>query len=202
MSGDALMALCKGNMETFFGLAKGGIEPVGILFSELAGEPMPPAVIMQVLNISEDQLKEAQKSQIAPTCSLDQFFEAMKASVDEGDDIANYKTVLEKHINRMEVAEKVITELRPKMTAFHQKVEGSLAKIEGLFTDMAPEPQKGKPMPPGMINALLRVPKEATICTCEDFIECFQRESLSHNRQQLCSIMSDVGIVECIIVKK
>jgi len=45
--------------------------------SELAGEPMPPAVIMQVLNISEDQLKEAQKSQIAPTCSLDQFFEAM-----------------------------------------------------------------------------------------------------------------------------
>jgi len=32
MSGDALMALCKGNMETFFGLAKGGIEPVGILF--------------------------------------------------------------------------------------------------------------------------------------------------------------------------
>jgi len=32
MSGEALMALCKGNMETFFGLAKGGIEPVGILF--------------------------------------------------------------------------------------------------------------------------------------------------------------------------
>jgi len=38
---------------------------------------------------------------------------------------------------------------------------------------------QGKPMPPGMINALLRVPKDATICTCEDFIECFQRESLS-----------------------
>ena len=34
-----------------------------------------------------------------------------KASVDEGDDINNYKTVLEKHINRMQVAEKVITEL-------------------------------------------------------------------------------------------
>ena len=31
-------------------------------------------------------------------------------------------------------------------------------------------------MPPGMINALLRVPKEATTCTAEDFIECFQRE--------------------------
>ena len=42
----------------------------------------------------------------------------------------------------MEVAEKVIEELRPKMTAFHGKVAGDLAKIEALFTDMAPEPQK------------------------------------------------------------
>jgi hypothetical protein len=32
MSGDALMAKCKGDMETFYGLAKGGIEPIGILF--------------------------------------------------------------------------------------------------------------------------------------------------------------------------
>ena len=30
--GDALMAKCKGDMETFYGLAKGGIEPIGILF--------------------------------------------------------------------------------------------------------------------------------------------------------------------------
>ena len=65
-----------------------------------------------------------------------------KASVDDGDDINNYSVILKKHINRMEVAEKVIEELRPKMTAFHGKVEGNLAKIEALFTDMAPEPQK------------------------------------------------------------
>ena len=26
------MAKCKGDMETFYGLAKGGIEPIGILF--------------------------------------------------------------------------------------------------------------------------------------------------------------------------
>jgi hypothetical protein len=45
--------------------------------SELAGEPMPPAVIMQVLSITEDQLKAAQAEQRAPICSLDQFFEAM-----------------------------------------------------------------------------------------------------------------------------
>mmetsp|Transcript_23260 Transcript_23260/g.36373 ORF Transcript_23260/g.36373 Transcript_23260/m.36373 type:complete len:102 (+) Transcript_23260:924-1229(+) len=42
---------------------------------------------------------------------------------------------------------------------------GELPKIEALFVDMAPEPQKGKPMPPGMINALLRVPKDAATCS-------------------------------------
>ena len=35
------------------------------------------------------------------------------------------------------------------MTKFHTKINGDLAKIEALFVDMAPEPQKGKPMPPG-----------------------------------------------------
>jgi hypothetical protein len=28
------------------------------------------------------------------------------------------------------------------MTEFHTKIDGSLAKIEALFADMAPEPQK------------------------------------------------------------
>ena len=64
---------------------------------------------------------------------------------------------------------------RARVTVVWTQIGGSLAKIEALFSDMAPEPQKGKPMPPGMINALLRVPKEATTCTPEDFIECFQR---------------------------
>merc|ERR1712205_83818 len=172
---DEMYALCKDDMKTFFDLTKGAIEPIGILFSELAGEPMPPAVIMQVLTITEEQLKAAQAEQKAPTASLAQFEEAMKASVDEGDDINNYSVILKKHINRMQVAEKVIAELTPMMTEFHTKVDGELSKIEALFADMAPEPQKGKPMPPGMINALLRVFKEVIKCSVQDFVECFQR---------------------------
>ena len=33
---------------------------------------------------------------------------------------------------------------------------GDLAKIEAFFCDLAPAPHTGKPMPPGMINALVR----------------------------------------------
>mmetsp|Transcript_54615 Transcript_54615/g.144310 ORF Transcript_54615/g.144310 Transcript_54615/m.144310 type:complete len:82 (-) Transcript_54615:67-312(-) len=61
------------------------------------------------------------------------------------------------------------------MTQFHAKVDGDLKKIEGLFVDMAPEPQKGKPMPAGMINMLLQVAPSATKCTLEEFTECFRR---------------------------
>lgn len=39
--------------------------------------------------------------------------------------------------------------LHETMVEFHKKVAGDIPKIETLFVDMAPEPQKGKPMPPG-----------------------------------------------------
>ena len=45
--------------------------------SELAGEPMPPAVIMQVLSITETQISEAQSEKRHPTATLAQFEEAM-----------------------------------------------------------------------------------------------------------------------------
>ena len=40
----------------------------------------------------------------------------MVLQVDEGDDIKKYQEILKKHINRMQVAENVITELKPPVT--------------------------------------------------------------------------------------
>jgi hypothetical protein len=42
--------------------------------------------------------------------------------------------------------------LNETMVAFHTKVAGDIKKIEALFVDMAPEPQKGKAMPPGTVH--------------------------------------------------
>ena len=33
----------------------------------------------------------------------------------------------------------------------------------------------GKPLPKGMIHALLRIPNNATTCKLQDLVECFQR---------------------------
>ena len=47
-----LYEVCGNDMRIFHDLCRGGIEPIGILFSELAGSPLPPAVIMQVLKVT------------------------------------------------------------------------------------------------------------------------------------------------------
>ena len=51
------------------------------------------------------------------------------------------------------------------------RCNGDLSKIEAFFCDLAPEPHKGKPMPPGMINALVRVPPSEKTCSLNDFRE-------------------------------
>ena len=75
--------------------------------------------------------------------------------MDEGDDINNYQVILKKHINRMQVAEKVITELKPKMTQFHEKVltarahagaacaPAPLAKVVSSAPDQSPMHVRG-----------------------------------------------------------
>ena len=75
--------------------------------------------------------------------------------MDEGDDINKYQEILKKHINRMQVAEKVITELKPKMTQFHEKVltarahagaacaPAPLAKVVSSAPDQSPMHVRG-----------------------------------------------------------
>jgi len=108
-------------------------------------------------------------------CTLDQFLTAMRTSWEEGDTIEKYRTLIARHSNRLENAQKVITELRPQITAFHTRCNGSVDKIASLFSDMTPEPAKGKPLPPGMIHALLRIPPQAQTCKLDDLTECLQR---------------------------
>ena len=71
-----------------------------------------------------------------------------KASVDEGDDINNYSVILKKHINRMQVAEKVIAELTPTMTEFHTKVDGELSRSRRSLQTWLLSPRRASPCPP------------------------------------------------------
>jgi len=175
MAAARLSEVCGNDMRIFYDLCRGGIEPIGMLFSEVAGSPLPPAVIMQVLSITEAQLQQAQTLQQPPTASLHQFLEAMAASVDDTEEVQSYSDILQKHIKRLRHAAQVLEVVTPQLARFHAHTGGSTAAIERMLVDLAPAPQKGKPMPPGMINALLRVPRDATACTLNDLVACFSR---------------------------
>jgi hypothetical protein len=60
------------------------------------------------------------------------------------------------------------------MKSFHAKVSGNIAKIEALFVDMAPEPQKGKPMPKGKSYAS-RVCPNSFVLKCANWTPLVRR---------------------------
>jgi hypothetical protein len=50
----------------------------------------------------------------------------------------------------------VMAEIGPALTALHAAAGGRLTRIEAFLCDLAPPPHTGQPMPPGMINQLVR----------------------------------------------
>ena len=155
---------------------------------------------MAVLRITQEQKLAAQRERKLLKCTKEQFMTAMKTAWEDGDSIDTYRQRLVsvrrygaklrmcsshcvytwamraqgKHTARLQNGLHVITELRPQLQAFHAKYKGSVDKVAALFSQLAPEPAKGKPLPPGMIHMLLRVPKDAKACSLEDLIECLQ----------------------------
>jgi hypothetical protein len=167
--------VCGNDMRIFHDLCRGGVEQISLLFSEIAGSPLPPAVILQVLSITEAQLQQAQTLQAPPTASLLQFQEAMAAAVEEAADVPQFRVLLQKHIGRLQHAASVLDAVTSQLAKLHAETGGSITAIERLLMDLAPPGQKGRPMPNGMINALLRVPRDATACTLDDVVACFWR---------------------------
>jgi hypothetical protein len=168
-----MQQVCGKHMQTFYGLCRGGVEQMGLLFSEMAGAPMPPAVVLQLLSISEAQLNEAQTQKLVPTATRQQFEDAMCSAVDNADDIPRYSELLQKHIRRLQHAASVLEAVTPQLAQFHAQTGGSITAIERLLVQLTP---LGRPMPPGMINALLRVPRDAKECTVDDVVACFSRD--------------------------
>mmetsp|Transcript_32966 Transcript_32966/g.83181 ORF Transcript_32966/g.83181 Transcript_32966/m.83181 type:complete len:198 (-) Transcript_32966:152-745(-) len=171
----AVMQAIQGDLDTFYSLTNGNLEPIGLLFSELAGQPVPPNTLLELLDIGEEALKKAQENKTPPVATKTQLMDAVAKSVDPEDAVDTYKKAFTTHVNRLQNASKVMTEITPALTKLHESHKGDLAKIEAFFCELAPEPHKGKPMPPGMINALLRIPPSNTTCTVQEFLSCMER---------------------------
>jgi hypothetical protein len=186
------MNALRADIVKFHQLSGGSIEAVGLLFSELAKQALPPSVICDLLGFDKAAVKAAFEAGKPPTATEEQILNAVKQSVDPEDTLDNYAPVLAKHIKRYENAQEVMSKLTGQLTEFHTKVGGDVSKISALFSDLTPEPQKGQPIPPGMINALLRIDAKATVCSLESFLSCFRRN---------LDIADTVTVIEPVLTK-
>lgn len=189
-----MQEVCGEHMKIFYGLCRGGVEQIGLLFSEMVGAPMPPAVVLQLLSISEAQVKQAHTQLVLPTATRQQFEDAMYAAVNETDDIPRYSALLQKHIGGLQHATSVLEKVTPLLDKFHKQKRGMINEIEKMFVDLAPAgclpaKCKGSPMPPGMMHALLRVPPTATTCTLDDVLRCFWRNLDKHDTAETISLV-------------
>mmetsp|Transcript_30372 Transcript_30372/g.47580 ORF Transcript_30372/g.47580 Transcript_30372/m.47580 type:complete len:201 (+) Transcript_30372:110-712(+) len=172
---EKIRAELKDEITKFHEQSGGQIEAIGLLFSEMARQPIPPQVICQLLGMDEASVKQAFEAGNPPSATLEQLNDAVMKCVDPGDTVDMYKPIFERHIMRFENQKKVMKELGGALSEFHGKIGGDVSKIEKFFSDLAPEPQRGQPMPEGMINALLRISPDEKKCQMEDFLGCFER---------------------------
>mmetsp|Transcript_59735 Transcript_59735/g.122562 ORF Transcript_59735/g.122562 Transcript_59735/m.122562 type:complete len:153 (+) Transcript_59735:29-487(+) len=147
MADAALVAAIQKEIDEFFELSEGDFPTIGQLFTEIAGKPVPPQVMLQLLGLPENA---------PPVCTKEQFTNAIKTAVDEGDTVEQYKKVFDSTNERLANSKKVMAEIEGPLKALHKSIGGDIKKIEGFFCALAPPPHTNKPMPPGMIHQLVR----------------------------------------------
>ena len=72
----------KPDIRQFHELSEGNIESIGLLFSEMARQPLPPQVICKILGMNEEDVKAAFEEGKPPTASLPMLEDAVLKSVD------------------------------------------------------------------------------------------------------------------------
>ena len=108
------MDALKPDIRHFHELSEGNIESIGLLFSEMARQPLPPQVICKILGMNEEDVKAAFEEGKPPTASLPMLESAVLNSVDPVS--ANPVTILDIHTQSRARARTHRT-IRPKSTS-------------------------------------------------------------------------------------
>jgi len=189
---DVVIPAIQADIDKFYELSKGDLELIKALFSEMAGAPVPPDQLVALLGIPQEQFV---RGQALPSATKDQFANAVKQSVDDGDTPDEYKKVFSNHIARIENSIKVMGEVSAPLKKLWASCNGDLKKIEAFFCDTVPPPNTGKPMPPSMINALLGCPPDATTCTEAQLLACVEKHlDPNDSAEALLTVLAKHGV--------
>jgi len=130
------------------------MEYAGLLFSEIAQYLLPPRVVRRILGFVDGT-----DTQLTP-----ETFTAIQLSaaiMDSADNLTPqwYIEPLERHVQRLWHVAGVMNYIGPHLRALHESTEGEVTAAGLLLAELAPEPDRGKPLPNSMTQLLLKIEK-------------------------------------------
>jgi len=99
------------------------------------------------------------------------------AILDSNDNITPqwYIEPLERHIQQLRHVGTVMNDTGPKLKTWYESTDGEMASAGLLLTELALEPETGKPLPNGMTQLLLRAEKKAQKYSWPQLTACLAR---------------------------
>ena len=163
----------RAGVTNFHELSKGSIQDTGLLLSEIAQYPLPPAVIRRILGMVEDEVTGPSPCQVDKSLLLRAILQSEEVITPQW-----YIEPLERHIQRYRHVAAVMAMIGPEVKAWHEHNDGDLKTIGLLLADMSPAPDTGNPLPRGIVQRLLNIGKDEQKCPWLQF-EQFFTKSLS-----------------------
>mmetsp|Transcript_36050 Transcript_36050/g.82087 ORF Transcript_36050/g.82087 Transcript_36050/m.82087 type:complete len:170 (+) Transcript_36050:43-552(+) len=111
---------CKADLEKINALTHGDIIAVALLFSELAGEPIPPPAVCEMVGV---------EAKPGASCTVEQFL----AGFSKLPPTPETKVIVAKHAN----SHVILKEIAPKLGKLHEKCAGDYGAIKSWMCEVA-----------------------------------------------------------------
>ena len=156
------------------------------MLSKFAQYPLPPKVVRRILGFVDG-------TEIQLTPETFTTFQLSTAIMDSADNITPqwYIEPIERHIQRLWHVADVMNRIGPNLRAWYDSTEGEVAVAGLLVAKLAPEPDRGKPLPNGITQLLLQIEKGALKYSWPQLTACLARSLDVHDTIACISQISE-----------
>jgi len=156
------------------------------LLSKFAQYPLPPKVVRRILGFVDG-------TEIQLTPETFTTFQLSTAIMDSADNITPqwYIEPIERHIQRLWHVADVMNRIGPNLRAWYESTEGEVAAAGLLVAELAPEPDRGNPLPNGITQLLLQIEKGVLKYSWPQLTACLGRSLDVHDTISCISRISE-----------
>lgn len=103
--------LLEADIADFYVKCRGETESMGLLFSEIAGQPIPHFIACRILDINEDTRYASLSQNISVKPTVAQLKCAIKSVIDPEDGVVDFRPAIQGHSGRLEVVNQMMNKL-------------------------------------------------------------------------------------------